>query len=302
VKEKKFIFAGNRFFVLEELLKKNVAITKILALKGSYLERTLREKRIEFFTIDSKEELVSILASTDFDYFIANGCPFILPISKLRSPNKAFINIHPSPLPDLRGVDPIPGALLFGRNSGATCHVMDDGIDSGPIISRVVIPHTHELEAGLLYQMSFLAEKEVFNLAFDTEFHPDLENIKSSDCISYKTNPRDLVIDFQEPIGQTISRIKAFSNKSQGARFEFKDCVFRVFDAEEVTNPFMIEKIRQYQENEVVFNYETTLLLKHGNSFLKLKNIEGNLSQVKVGDVLGNSKIRILSEGDSEVD
>ena len=186
---------------------------------------------------------------------------------------------------------------MFGRNSGATCHVMDDGIDSGPIISRVVIPHTQDLEAGLLYQMSFVAEKEVFNLAFDKGFRPDLKNIKSSDCISYKKNLRDLMIDFQEPTGQTISRIKAFSNKSQGARFKFRDSVFRVFDAEEVTNPYMLERIRQYQENEVVFNYEDNLLIKHGNSFLKLKNIEGDLSKVKTGDVLGESKAGIPDGG-----
>jgi len=286
MKDKKFIFVGNRFFVLEEMLKKELNLVRILAVKNSYLERTLQAKKIKFSLVESKSELVSVLESTDFDYLLANGCPFILPISQLQNGNKVFINVHPSPLPDLRGVDPVPGALLLNKDSGATCHVMDDGIDTGKIISRVIIPNTNDLDAGLLYQMSFLAEKEAFDLALDRTFRPQIENVASPDCVYYTKKLEDLMIDFQETSAQIIFRIKAFSNKSQGARFNLKNSTFKVFDVEEVQNPYLKGRIEQYQENQVVFNYESSLLIRHGHSFLKLKDIEGEPSLIQVGDIL----------------
>ena len=283
---KKFVFAGNRFFVLEEMLKRHLDVIKILAVKDSYLERILRDRGLEYSIMESKAALVSVLESTDFDYFVANGCPFILPISQLADGRKAFLNVHPSALPDLRGADPVPGALLFHRDSGATCHLMDDGIDTGMIISRIRIPNTDDLDAGLLYQLSFMAEREVFALALDREFKSDIENVASGDLIYYTLRAEDRIVDFSEPTEKIVCRIRAFSNRAQGARFEFREHLFKVFDAEMVRNPYLLAKITEYQENEVIFNYESSLLIRHGDAFLKLKSIDGNLSQIRAGDRL----------------
>ena len=162
MRNKKFVFAGNRFYVLEQMLLRELNLVHILAVRGSYLQRVLEQKGVEFTVVESKGQLIETIEATDFDYFVANGCPYILPITQLSTGEKKFVNVHPSALPDLRGADPVPGALLHERDAGATCHVMDDGIDTGGIIARVVIPNTPDLECGLLYQLSFLAEAEVF--------------------------------------------------------------------------------------------------------------------------------------------
>lgn len=282
---KKYLFAGNRIFVLEDMLERGLDVT-ILAVRGSHLERELRERGTAFTGIESKSHLISVLASADFDYFISNGCPYILPISELKDGRKSFVNIHPSPLPDLKGADPVPGALLFDRDSGATCHVMDDGIDTGPIISRVVVPLTDDLDAGLLYQISFLAEREVFELASRREFQPEFEQQADSGSIHYTRHPDDLWIDMSESTRKVIARIRAFSNRSQGARLLFPDQSLVVFDAEEVRNPYLMQRKQEYRENEVVFRYENCLLVRHGDAFLKLKAIEGDLSPIRPGDAL----------------
>lgn len=286
MRSKKYVFVGNRIFVLEDMLEMGLDVT-ILAVRGSYLERGLRDRGIAFTTLESKSHLISFLASADFDYFISNGCPYILPISELDDGRKKFINIHPSPLPDLKGADPVPGALLFDRDSGATCHVMDDGIDTGPIVSRVVVPNTDDLDAGLLYQISFLAEREVFKLAMRREFQPEPEEWDSSESIHYTRHQDDLLIDLAESTRSVIGRIRAFSNRSQGARLLIQAQTLVVFDAEEVRNPYLLRRKEQYLENEVVFRYENCLLVRHGDAFLKLKAIEGDLSMIQPGDVLG---------------
>ncbi len=258
----------------------------ILAVQGSHLERDLRERGVAFTCLESKSRLISLLASADFDFFISNGCPYILPISELEDGRKRFINIHPSPLPDLKGADPVPGALLLDRDSGATCHVMDDGIDTGPIISRVVVPNTSDLDVGLLYQISFLAEREVFELAFRREFQPAPEEWDDSECIHYTRHHDDLSIDLADPTRSVVGRIRAFSNRSQGARLVVHDQELLVFDAEEVCNPYLLRRKEQYYQHEVVFRYENCLLVRHGEAFLKLKAIEGDLSAIQPGDIL----------------
>ena len=42
----------------------------------------------------------------------------------------------------------------------------------------------------------------------------------------------------------------------------------------------MLDRIQTYEDTEVVFNFERTLLIKHGSSFLKLKDIDGELASI----------------------
>jgi len=283
----RYVFVGNRFYVLEEMLVKDLDLVRILAVKGSHLSRVLESRRIEFSEVGAKDELISILETTQFDRLVANGCPFILPVSRLAGGRRTFVNVHPAALPDLRGGDPVPGALLFGHESGATCHLMDDGIDTGGIISRVVVENTDDLDAGLLYQISFLAEKEVFNLALERDFSVMMPNAATPDCIYYTRRDADLVIDFAEPAETILRRVRAFSNRSQGARFEHRGVTFKVYRARQVRNPYLVERITCYAENEVVFTYEQSLLLRHGDAFLCLDAMDGDLSLIAPGEVLG---------------
>ncbi len=155
------------------------------------------DRNLEFTVISSKAQLIQALQDLNFDVFLANGLPHILPISKLKAGNqKKFINVHPSCLPDLRGADPVPGALLFGKDSGATCHYMDDGIDTGDIISQVNIPMQDAFDAALLYRLSFLAERKAISLALDKNFELMQKQASSDKHIYYSFKETDLIIDF----------------------------------------------------------------------------------------------------------
>jgi len=48
-----------------------------------------------------------------------------------------IVNVHPSLLPSFPGTNPIEDALSAGvAETGVTVHVVDDGIDTGPIIAQ----------------------------------------------------------------------------------------------------------------------------------------------------------------------
>jgi len=59
----------------------------------------------------------------------------------LEIPARGVLNVHPSLLPRWRGASPVPAAILAGdERTGVTIMLMDAGMDSGPILSRVETP------------------------------------------------------------------------------------------------------------------------------------------------------------------
>jgi len=60
----------------------------------------------------------------------------IIPEALLHHYARGIVNLHPSLLPRHRGASPIPATILAGdRETGVTTIVMDQGVDTGPIIS-----------------------------------------------------------------------------------------------------------------------------------------------------------------------
>lgn len=284
-----YIFVGNRFFVLEEMLKLKLYIKKIFAVSGSYLEKELIKNKIEYESLSSKENLVEYLLNTEFDFLIVNGCQYILPISKLSASgsDKKFINIHPSFLPDLRGADPVHAALLYGRDSGATCHIMNDKIDAGDIISQVKINYSPDYDTDLLYQLTFLAEKQAFADAYKKEFKASKPQVKTEKDIYYSFKPEDLEINFNNDADKIQKRIKAFSNKNKGAQFKKGENIYKVYDSKFINEPFETELLNDYKENQVVFKYGDSIAIKKNkSSLLILEKIEGDLSRIQVGEIL----------------
>ena len=79
----KYIFVGNRKFVLEEMLMLTLDL-QVLVVKNTHLEKDQILKKVNHKIIQSKDELIEYINNNEFDILLSNGCPFILPISKLK--------------------------------------------------------------------------------------------------------------------------------------------------------------------------------------------------------------------------
>jgi len=65
----------------------------------------------------------------------------IVPSSVLALPQLGSLNVHPSFLPRHRGAAPISGAILAGDpTTGVTIMLMDEGLDTGPILAQAPTP------------------------------------------------------------------------------------------------------------------------------------------------------------------
>jgi methionyl-tRNA formyltransferase len=65
----------------------------------------------------------------------------ILPPAVLAIPPKGCLNVHASLLPRYRGAAPVAAAILAGEEeTGVTIMLMDEGMDTGPILSQATCP------------------------------------------------------------------------------------------------------------------------------------------------------------------
>ena len=87
----------------------------------------------------------------------------ILPPAVLLAPRRGCINLHASLLPKYRGAAPINWAIVHGETqTGITLMQMDEGCDTGPMLSQHAIDIGPDETAGELYQrLGVLAAKVV---------------------------------------------------------------------------------------------------------------------------------------------
>jgi hypothetical protein len=79
------------------------------------------------------------------DLFLVNSYSMILGAPLLSLPRHGAINVHGALLPAYRGANPMEWALINGeRETGVTVHLIDPGIDTGPIIGQARVPIAFE--------------------------------------------------------------------------------------------------------------------------------------------------------------
>jgi methionyl-tRNA formyltransferase len=293
----KFIFIGNRSNVFKKMLQISCDLVKIFAVKDSYLENDLKEIGYDYQSIVSKEKLIEDIKKLDFDCLVSNGCPYILPVSKMKKNHQIFINIHPSLLPDLKGKHPINGAILFDRKHGVTCHHMDDGIDTGSIIANIEIPITSDIDLGLLYQLSFIAEGEVFKKAYDNGFEENKIRYTANNLIYYTRKSKDLEITPQDNIDDILKKIRAFGIPSLCARFYKGEKEYKILSAKIIDNPVLDILFCSKKDDEILCCYDSIVLVKLFGKYIQFKMLD--LLDIKVGRRFFNfDRIEIKDNGD----
>ena len=82
-------------------------------------------------------EVVQRLASFEPELIVVAAFGYILPREVLSLPKFGCLNVHPSLLPKHRGPSPVADTLLCGDLfAGVTIILMEEGLDSGPILAQ----------------------------------------------------------------------------------------------------------------------------------------------------------------------
>lgn len=87
------------------------------------------------------EELLAQLREWEPDLVILSGLMRLLPHQVVAAYAPAIINTHPAYLPEFPGAHGVRDALAAGvAETGASVIVVDDGVDTGPILAQRRVP------------------------------------------------------------------------------------------------------------------------------------------------------------------
>lgn len=282
---RKYVFVGNREYVLREMISMGLDIVGVYVTSNSFLQRRLEANRfIDFTVINKKIELLQYLTKIEYDVLVSNGCKYILPIAEMKK--ALYLNVHPSYLPDLKGLDPINGACLFGRTAGAACHIIDEGVDTGKIITRIPIPFTEDIETAILFQLSFKAEVMAFKEAYEKGFEIMSPQPDSSEAIYYTIKPEEMLVNFEKGSEFIIKQSRSFGYLSKGLFFKCNGKVFKFFKASLVKNTFVSALAADKGNLTVILSFENSIVFRLNDKILRFDQLDKKNGSISEGNVI----------------
>ena len=97
-------------------------------------------------------EAKDVLEKTEADVCVVAAFGQIIPASILHMKKYGCINVHASLLPKYRGAAPIQWAVIDGeKESGVTIMQMDEGLDTGDMLAKVIVPLDEKETGGSLF-------------------------------------------------------------------------------------------------------------------------------------------------------
>jgi methionyl-tRNA formyltransferase len=158
--------------------------------------------------------VVAKLAQFRPDVIVVAAFGQLLPRSVLEIPRFGAVNVHPSLLPRFRGASPVASAILAGDEfTGVSIMLLDEGMDTGPVLARAQIPisawdNTASLSGKLsLVGARLLVEALSHYLKGELTPQPQNENEATS---SRPLNKEAGEIDWHLPAVELWRRVRAF--------------------------------------------------------------------------------------------
>jgi phosphoribosylglycinamide formyltransferase 1 len=125
-----------------------------------WIEETRFKTRL---STDREEDLVGRMRRAGVDLIVLAGYMRLLKSPMLAAFPRRIINIHPSLLPKFPGLEAWRQALDAGESkTGCTVHFVDEGMDSGEIISQMEVPIFPSDSPGRLHARIQEAEHRLY--------------------------------------------------------------------------------------------------------------------------------------------
>ncbi len=117
---------------------------------------------------EAERAYVGVLREAGVDLVVLAGFMRILKSDFLRAFPQRVLNIHPALLPAFPGLEAWRQALDYGvKVTGCTVHLVDEGIDTGPILVQKAVPVLDTDTAATLHERIQEAEREAYPVAID---------------------------------------------------------------------------------------------------------------------------------------
>jgi len=155
------------------------------------------------------------LAALNADLMVVVAYGLILPAVVLSTPKLGCINVHGSILPRWRGAAPIQRALWAGDDqTGVTIMQMDEGLDTGAMLSIATLPITaSDTSASLYEKLADIGPKALLDALQDLPALQQKAVAQDDAKANYaeKLSKEEAQLDFHKPAAALEREIRAFN-------------------------------------------------------------------------------------------
>lgn len=171
--------------------------------------------------------------NAELGVIVAYGC--ILKPEALKIPSRGWVNLHYSLLPKFPGASPVQQAILEGENeTGVTVFMLDEGIDTGPIIATQKVEIFPDEKAGsLMERLTEIGSKILGETLDDFDARVSSRVVqKASEArkVTRKINRSMAKLDFSVSARDVVNMVRAM-NPEPVAWFEIESGPVRVLEA-----------------------------------------------------------------------
>jgi len=276
IKELNLVFFGTGDFgalALESLLndpgykiKAVVTGEKILHSRGkksdlNNIKRIAEENHLKVFLskkLRNENDIIQKIKDLKPDLGIVVDFGQIIPKEVFDIPVHGTLNIHPSLLPEFRGSSPIQSFLLSGKKvTGVSIIKINEGVDSGPIVSQVEVKVTESANFKILYDyLSELAANLLLDsLPYYILGHLKPEEQKEAEATYTKTfKKEDGEVTEKDSANTVLQKIKAFY-PWPGVFIEKKGLKIQITAAHfEKNGEFVVDRVKPAGKSEMNYS------------------------------------------------
>jgi len=167
-----------------------------------------------------KEEAQVEFAALGADVAVVAAYGLILPQAILDAPMHGCLNIHASILPRWRGAAPIHRAIMAGdEETGVTIMQMEAGLDTGPMLAKVMTPINAKTTGELTEELAELGANAMLGVLHDLEQLTAIPQDDEHASYAPKVDKSEARIDWSDP-AEEIERLARGLAPFPGAWFE----------------------------------------------------------------------------------
>ena len=184
---------------------------------------------------DNEKAIISFLKEKKPDVIYCFGWSHILPTEILSIPKYGVVGFHPAELPNNRGRHPLIWAIFLGlKRTASTFFIMDEGADTGDIISQEIVNIEESDTAKTLYKkVTDVAIRQI--ISFSKEFELKGNNIekKKQDITKgnswRKREKIDGQIDFRMSSDAIYNLVRALTHPYVGAHIILEEKEIKIW-------------------------------------------------------------------------
>jgi len=233
--------------------------------------------------INSKES-IEWFRTLQPDVIFCFGWSSLIKNELLKLSDFGVVGFHPSLLPMNRGRHPIIWALVLGmEKTGATFFVMDEGADSGDILSQEEVYISIDDDAGTIYEKIIKSALKQIEGFFPKIIEGSYSLIKQDDrqCNTWrKRGGGDGKIDFRMTTRAIYNLVRALTHPYIGAHVSYNGsnvCIWKASEINNECNNYEPGRILQVsREGVLVKTYDAAILLED-HEFENLPEVGGYL-------------------------